>query len=95
MIPQNSFAIARMWPPVGVLGDFVATRANFWCAFVATDPLAMGTATIASEMQPVRVQNLHRTHVRDKRGELSEAVLEIRDFPADLSPASSVGQSSA
>jgi hypothetical protein len=37
-----------------------------------------GTGTIAREMKQVRVQGLHRIQVRDKKGELSEAVLEIR-----------------
>ena len=37
-----------------------------------------GTGTIAGEMKQVHVQGLHRIQVRDKKGELSEAVLEIR-----------------
>ena len=37
-----------------------------------------GTGTIASEMKQVRVHGLHRIQVRDRKGELSEAVLEIR-----------------
>jgi hypothetical protein len=37
-----------------------------------------GTSTIGKEMKQVRVQGLHRIQVRDKKGELSEAVLEIR-----------------
>jgi hypothetical protein len=37
-----------------------------------------GTGTIAREMKQVRVQGLHRIQVRDKKGDLSEAVLEIR-----------------
>jgi hypothetical protein len=37
-----------------------------------------GTGTIAREMKEVRVQGLHRLQVRDKKGNLSEAVLEIR-----------------
>jgi hypothetical protein len=37
-----------------------------------------GTGTIAREMKEVRVQGLHRVQVRDKKGNLSEAVLEIR-----------------
>jgi hypothetical protein len=37
-----------------------------------------GTGTIASEMRQVRIQGLHRIQVRDKKGDLSEAVLEIR-----------------
>lgn len=37
-----------------------------------------GTCTIASKMKQVRVQGLHRIQVRDRKGELSEAVLEIR-----------------
>jgi len=37
-----------------------------------------GTGTIASEMKQVRIQGLHRIQVRDKKGDLSEAVLEIR-----------------
>ena len=37
-----------------------------------------GKGTIASEMKEVRVQGLHRIQVRDKKGNLSEAVLEIR-----------------
>lgn len=36
------------------------------------------TGTIASEMKQVRIQGLHRIQVRDKKGDLSEAVLEIR-----------------
>lgn len=37
-----------------------------------------GTSTIASEMKQVRIQGLHRIQVQDKKGNLSEAVLEIR-----------------
>ena len=37
-----------------------------------------GSSTIAAEMKQVRVRGLHRIPVRDKRGEWSEAVLEIR-----------------
>ena len=37
-----------------------------------------GTSTIGKEMKQVRVQGLHRIKVRDKNGEPSEAVLEIR-----------------
>jgi len=37
-----------------------------------------GTGTIADEMKQVPSQGLHRIQVRDKKGELSEAVLEIR-----------------
>ena len=37
-----------------------------------------GAGTIADEMEQVRVQGLHRIQVRDNKGELSEAVLEIR-----------------
>lgn len=37
-----------------------------------------GKHTIADEMEEVRVQGLHRIQVRDKKGEVSEAVLEIR-----------------
>ena len=36
------------------------------------------TRTIADEMEQVHLQCLHRIHVRDKKGELSKAVLEIR-----------------
>src|SRR6266851_2013199 len=37
-----------------------------------------GRHTIADEMQEVRVQGLHRIEVRNKKGERSEAALEIR-----------------
>ena len=37
-----------------------------------------GSTTIADEMKEVRVQGLHRIQVRDKEGNVSEAVLEIR-----------------
>jgi hypothetical protein len=37
-----------------------------------------GKHTIAAEMKEVRVQGLHRLEVRNKKGETSEAVLEIR-----------------
>jgi len=37
-----------------------------------------GTGTIADEMKQVRVQGLHHVEVRDKDGNASEAVLEIR-----------------
>ena len=37
-----------------------------------------GTGTIADEMKQVPSQGLHRIQVRDKKGKLSEAVLEIR-----------------
>ena len=37
-----------------------------------------GDHTIADEMQEVKVQGLHRIEVRNKKGEVSEAVLEIR-----------------
>jgi len=37
-----------------------------------------GNGTIADEMKQVRVQGLHRLQVRNKRGEWSEAVVEIR-----------------
>jgi hypothetical protein len=37
-----------------------------------------GDHTIADEMAEVRVQGLHRVEVRNKKGEVSEAVLEIR-----------------
>lgn len=37
-----------------------------------------GNHTIADEMKEVRVQGLHRIEVRDKKGEISEAILEIR-----------------
>jgi hypothetical protein len=37
-----------------------------------------GKHTIATEMAEVRVQGLHRIEVRDKKGNASEAVLEIR-----------------
>src|SRR3984957_8760461 len=37
-----------------------------------------GDHTIADEMQEVRVQGLHRIEVRNRKGEVSEAVLEIR-----------------
>jgi hypothetical protein len=37
-----------------------------------------GDHTIADEMKEVRVQGLHRIEVRNRKGEVSEAVLEIR-----------------
>jgi hypothetical protein len=37
-----------------------------------------GDHTIADEMREVRVQGLHRVEVRNKKGEVSEAVLELR-----------------
>ena len=37
-----------------------------------------GAHTIADEMKEVRVQGLHRIQVRNKKGEISEAILEIR-----------------
>jgi hypothetical protein len=37
-----------------------------------------GDHTIADEMEEVRVQGLHRIQVRNKKGETSEAILEIR-----------------
>jgi hypothetical protein len=37
-----------------------------------------GEHTIAAEMKEVRVQGLHRVEVRNKQGEMSEAILEIR-----------------
>jgi len=37
-----------------------------------------GDHTIADEMKEVRVQGLHRIQVRNKKGEFSEAILEIR-----------------
>jgi Transposase DNA-binding len=37
-----------------------------------------GDHTIADEMKEVRVQALHRIQVRNKNGEISEAILEIR-----------------
>lgn len=37
-----------------------------------------GKHTIADEMEEVHVQGLHRIQVRNKKGEVSEAVLEIR-----------------
>jgi hypothetical protein len=37
-----------------------------------------GDHTIADEMKEVRVQGLHRIQVRDKKGEIAEAILEIR-----------------
>ena len=37
-----------------------------------------GKHTIADEMKEVRVQGLHRIQVRNKKGEMSEAILEIR-----------------
>jgi Transposase DNA-binding/Transposase DDE domain len=37
-----------------------------------------GKHTIADEMKEVRVQGLHRIEVRNKKGELSQATLEIR-----------------
>lgn len=37
-----------------------------------------GKHTIATEMKEVRVQGLHRVEVRDRKGEISQAVLEIR-----------------
>jgi hypothetical protein len=37
-----------------------------------------GKHTIAAEMEEVRIQLLHRLQVRDKNGERSEAILEIK-----------------
>ena len=37
-----------------------------------------GDHTIADEMREVRVQGLHRVEVRNKKGDVSEAVLELR-----------------
>jgi len=37
-----------------------------------------GDHTVADEMREVRVQGLHRVEVRDKKGGMSEAVLELR-----------------
>ena len=37
-----------------------------------------GSHTVADEMRDVRVQGLHRVEVRDKKGAVSEAVLELR-----------------
>jgi hypothetical protein len=37
-----------------------------------------GDHTVADEMREVRVQGLHRIEVRDKKGGVSEAVLELR-----------------
>src|SRR5260370_5705284 len=37
-----------------------------------------GKHTIATEMAEVRVQGLHRIEVRDRKGDISQAVLEIR-----------------
>jgi hypothetical protein len=37
-----------------------------------------GDHTVADEMKEVRVQGLHRIQVRNKKGEISEATLEIR-----------------
>ncbi len=37
-----------------------------------------GKHTIATEMEEVRIQGLHRLQVRDEKGDWSEAVLEIR-----------------
>jgi Transposase DNA-binding len=37
-----------------------------------------GKHTIAAEMKEVRVQGLHRIEVRNKQGEMSQAILEIR-----------------
>src|SRR5271165_5023489 len=37
-----------------------------------------GTRTIATDMKEVRLQGVHRIQVRNKKGEVSEAVLEIR-----------------
>ena len=37
-----------------------------------------GKHTIAAEMKEVRVQGLHRIHVRDQKGDPSEAILEIK-----------------
>ncbi len=38
----------------------------------------VGDHTVADEMREVRVQGLHRVEVRDKKGAVSEAVLELR-----------------
>jgi Transposase DDE domain len=37
-----------------------------------------GKHTIAAEMKEVRVQGLHRIHIRDQKGDPSEAILEIK-----------------
>jgi hypothetical protein len=37
-----------------------------------------GDHTVAAEMREVRVQGLHRVEVRDKKGGVSEAILELR-----------------
>jgi len=37
-----------------------------------------GDHTVADEMREVRVKGLHRVEIRDKKGSLSEAVLELR-----------------
>lgn len=37
-----------------------------------------GSSTISDEMKQVRVQGLHHVKLRDKQGNISEAVLEIR-----------------
>ena len=37
-----------------------------------------GSRTIADDMKEVRLQGLHRIQVRDRKGEISEAILEIR-----------------
>lgn len=37
-----------------------------------------GKHTIATEMKEVRVQGLHRVEIRDRKGEVSQAVLEVR-----------------
>jgi hypothetical protein len=71
------------------IGDRESDIYEFFCAAQAAethflvrtcvDRLAGdGRHTIADEMKEVRIQGLHRVQVRNKRGDVSEAVLEIR-----------------
>lgn len=55
-----------------------ATRTRFLVR-TCVDPLAGdGKHTIADEMREVRVKGLQRIQVRDEKGDLSEAILEIK-----------------
>jgi hypothetical protein len=71
------------------IGDRESDIYEFFCAAQAAgthflvrtcvDRLAGdGRHTIADEMKEVRIQGLHRVQVRNKKGDVSEAVLEIR-----------------
>jgi hypothetical protein len=71
------------------IGDRESDIYEFFCAAQAAethflvrtcvDRLAGdGRHTIADEMKEVRIQGLHRVQVRNKKGDVSEAILEIR-----------------